>query len=40
MTSHDAGDAFSTLLQRNSGIVFKVANSYAWDVDDRAEFAQ
>jgi len=40
MTSHDARDAFSTLLQRNSGIVFKVANSYAWDVDDRAELAQ
>lgn len=40
MTSHDARDAFSTLLQRNSGIVFKVANSYARDIEDRAELAQ
>ena len=33
-------DAFSTLLQRHSGIVFKVANSYAWLPEDRADLAQ
>ena len=40
MTTNEARDAFGTLLQRNSGIVFKVANSYARDIDDRAELAQ
>ncbi len=40
MTTNEARDAFGTLLQRNSGIVFKVANSYAQDIDDRAELAQ
>lgn len=40
MTSTDARDAFGTLLQRHSGIVFKVANSYAHSADDRAELAQ
>lgn len=40
MTTNDARDAFGTLLQRHSGIVFKVANSYAQGVDDRAELAQ
>ena len=40
MTTNDARDTFGTLLQRNSGIVFKVANSYARDIDDRAELAQ
>lgn len=32
--------AFTDLLQSHRGIVFKVANSYAWDPDDRAELAQ
>lgn len=40
MITNDARDAFGALLQRNSGIVFKVANSYARDIDDRAELAQ
>ena len=40
MTANDARDAFDALLQRHSGIVFKVANSYARDIDDRAELAQ
>ena len=40
MTTNDARDTFGTLLQRNSGIVFKVANSYSRDIDDRAELAQ
>ena len=40
MTTNEARDAFGTLLQRNSGIVFKVANSYAQDIDDRAELSQ
>lgn len=40
MITNDARDAFGTLLQRNSGIVFKVANSYARNIDDRAELAQ
>lgn len=40
MTANDARDAFGALLRRNSGVVFKVANSYAQDIDDRAELAQ
>lgn len=40
MTANDARDAFSTLLQRHAGIVFKVANSYAHGLDDRADLAQ
>lgn len=31
---------FTTLLERHRGIVFKVANSYAWHPEDRAELAQ
>lgn len=33
-------DDFGTLLQRHSGIVFKVANSYARSPEDRADLAQ
>ena len=40
MTTHDARDAFSALLQRHAGIVFKVANSYAHGSEDRADLAQ
>ena len=40
MTANDARDAFSALLQRHSGIVFKVAGSYARGADDRADLAQ
>ena len=40
MTTHDARDAFSALLQRHAGIVFKVANSYARGSEDRADLAQ
>ncbi len=32
--------AFSDLLQRHAGIVFKVANTYARGKDDRADLAQ
>jgi len=32
--------AFTELLELHRGIVFKVANSYAWHSDDRAELAQ
>ena len=32
--------AFAELLELHRGIVFKVANSYAWNPDDRAELAQ
>lgn len=35
-----ARQAFSELLERHRGIVFKVANSYAWHSDDRAELSQ
>ncbi len=31
---------FTELLERHRGVVFKVANSYAWHPDDRAELAQ
>lgn len=40
MTANDAQDTFGTLLQRHSGIVFKVVNSYARGADERAELAQ
>ena len=40
MTANDARDTFGTLLQRHSGIVFKVANSYARGIDDRDDLAQ
>lgn len=40
MTANDARDTFGTLLQRHSGIVFKIANSYARGIDDRADLAQ
>ncbi|XQA67878.1 RNA polymerase sigma factor [Xanthomonas sacchari] len=40
MTANDARDAFSALLQRHSGIVFKVAGSYARGAEDRADLAQ
>lgn len=36
----DAGQAFAELLQRHRGIVFKVANTYARDRDDRDDLAQ
>ena len=40
MTEHDRDQAFSTLLQRHAGIVFKVANTYARLAEDRADLAQ
>ena len=40
MTHQNARDAFSSLLQRHAGIVFKVANSYARSLDDRDDLAQ
>lgn len=36
----DPREAFGTLLQQHRGIVFKVANSYAWQADDRDDLAQ
>jgi len=35
-----ARQAFTELFDRHRKIVFKVANSYAWHSDDRAELAQ
>ena len=40
MIDDDARSGFETLLQRHSGIVFKVANSYARLPEDRADLAQ
>lgn len=40
MTDTDRRDAFGALLQRHAGIVFKVANSYARQAEDRADLAQ
>jgi RNA polymerase sigma-70 factor (ECF subfamily) len=36
----DARQAFGERLQQHRGIVFKVANTYARDADDRADLAQ
>lgn len=38
--SLDDRQAFTELLEQHRKIVFKVANSYAWHRDDRAELAQ
>jgi RNA polymerase sigma-70 factor (ECF subfamily) len=40
MTETDRQDAFSALLQRHRGIVFKVANTYARLAEDRDDLAQ
>ncbi|MDF3982906.1 sigma-70 family RNA polymerase sigma factor [Luteibacter sp. PPL554] len=40
MTANDDRDAFSVLLQRHAGIVFKIAGSYAHGPEDRADLAQ
>ena len=40
MTSNPDRDDFGALLRRHSGIVFKVANSYARHPEDRADLAQ
>src|SRR5687768_4599687 len=36
----DTRQQFGELLERHRGIVFKVANTYAWHQDDRADLAQ
>jgi RNA polymerase sigma-70 factor (ECF subfamily) len=36
----DARQAFSDVLDRHRGIVFKVANTYAWEREDRADLVQ
>jgi len=38
--STDDRQAFGDLLQRHRGIVFKIANAYARDVEDRDDLAQ
>ena len=40
MTATDRQEAFSALLQRHRGIVFKVANTYARLAEDRDDLAQ
>ena len=40
MTGNDRHQAFASVLQRHSGIVFKVANTYARLPEDRADLAQ
>ena len=40
MSIDHARDGFGELLQQHRGIVFKVANSYARDPEDRADLAQ
>jgi RNA polymerase sigma-70 factor (ECF subfamily) len=36
----DARQGFGEMLERHRKIVFKVANTYAWNADDRADLAQ
>jgi RNA polymerase sigma-70 factor (ECF subfamily) len=36
----DSRQQFTALLEQHRGIVFKVASSYAWHPDDRADLAQ
>lgn len=40
MSQTRPAERFEDLLERHRKIVFKVANSYAWHPDDRAELAQ
>ena len=40
MTLPDDREAFSALLQRHRGIVFKIANGYARQAEDRDDLAQ
>ena len=40
MTTVDRDDQFRELLERHRGIVFKVANSYAYSTQDREDLAQ
>ena len=40
LTATNRHQAFSELLQRHRGIVFKVANTYARLADDRDDLAQ
>jgi RNA polymerase sigma-70 factor, ECF subfamily len=40
IVSEDARQQFAALLERHRGIVFKVANTYARDPEDRADLAQ
>ena len=40
MTTHDSHHAFSALLQRHAGIVFKIAHGYARQAEDRDDLAQ
>ena len=39
-TAAASEQAFDALLQRHRGIVFKIANTYAHDAEDRADLAQ
>lgn len=36
----DRQERFRALIERHRGIVFKVANTYAWQAEDREELAQ
>ncbi|MEZ5464198.1 MAG: sigma-70 family RNA polymerase sigma factor [Lysobacteraceae bacterium] len=38
--SEESRQHFSELLQRHRGVVYKVAHSYAWTPEDRADLAQ
>ena len=40
LVNADARQAFAELLERHRKIVFKVANTYAWNVHDRADLSQ
>lgn len=39
-TGADRRELFGELIERHRAIVFKVANTYAWQADDRDELAQ
>ena len=38
--SHDAGARFAALLERHRGILHKVAATYCWNAEDRADLMQ
>lgn len=40
MNSIDKSDIFLTVIQSNKGIIYKVANSYCRDVEDRKDLVQ
>lgn len=40
MTINDHYELFLSIIETNKGIIYKVANSFCWDIDDRKDLTQ